>query len=155
MRADEKHLGRVKRHFVHTDVQTSSYELREVSRYTVALKASRTSRGIPVFEDLPFIGAAFRPMASAESSLQTNIILASSVIYPTMFDLMGLRWSMYVDDVTSAGLVENKQNQVDRRQELRSQLLRQTRSTVNRRIGIPDARPAPTRIIAPGYQVIH
>ena len=37
VRADEKHLGRVKRHFVHTDVQTSSYELREVSRYTVAL----------------------------------------------------------------------------------------------------------------------
>ena len=92
VRADEKHLGRVKQHFVHTDVQTSSYELREVSRYTVALKASRTSRGVPLLEDVPLAGALFRPMPSDESSLQMNIILASSVIYPTMYDLMGLRW---------------------------------------------------------------
>ncbi|MEM9410429.1 MAG: hypothetical protein AAGA30_04915, partial [Planctomycetota bacterium] len=32
IRADEKHLGRVKRHFIHTDVQLSNFELRRVSR---------------------------------------------------------------------------------------------------------------------------
>src|SRR5262249_61338104 len=31
VRADEKHLGRVKRHFIDTDVQLGNYELREVS----------------------------------------------------------------------------------------------------------------------------
>ncbi len=138
VRADEKHLGRVKRHFVHTDVQTSSYELREVSRYTVALKASRTDRGVPLFEDIPFIGGAFRPLPSKESSLQQNIILASSVIYPTMYDLMGLRWSPYADDVNSAKLVEQKQEQLSRRDELRRTLLQKTRSEVNTIIGIPN-----------------
>ncbi len=39
VRADEKHLGRIKRHFVDTDVQLGNYELREVSRYRVALEA--------------------------------------------------------------------------------------------------------------------
>src|SRR5690606_8503968 len=73
VRADEKHLGRVKRHFVHTDVQTSSYELREISRYTVALKASRTAKGVPLLEDVPLVGTLFRPLPSAESSLQENI----------------------------------------------------------------------------------
>ncbi|MEZ6135381.1 MAG: hypothetical protein R3C53_10775 [Pirellulaceae bacterium] len=32
VRADEKHLGRVKQHFIDTDVQLSNFELREVSR---------------------------------------------------------------------------------------------------------------------------
>ena len=67
VRADEKHLGRVKRHFIDTDVQLGNYELREVSRYQVALKASRTSRGVPLFEDIPGVGVLFRPLPSAES----------------------------------------------------------------------------------------
>ncbi|MCA8992179.1 MAG: hypothetical protein KDA88_09390, partial [Planctomycetaceae bacterium] len=137
VRADEKHLGRIKRHFVHTDVQTSSYELREVSRYTVALKAARTERGVPLFEDIPGLGVLFRPLPSDESSLQTNIILASSTIYPTVFDLMGLRWSPYVDDLGSESLVNDKDEQTTRREELRTHLLEQTRSSVNESIGIP------------------
>ena len=52
VRADEKHLGRVKRHFVHTDVQLSNFELREVSKYMVALKAARTAKGVPLLEDV-------------------------------------------------------------------------------------------------------
>lgn len=99
VRADEKHLGRVKRHFVNTDVQIGNYELREVSRYRVALKASRTSNGVPLLEEIPVAGALFRPRASEESSLQQNIILAKSVIYPTLFDLMGLRWAPAVADL--------------------------------------------------------
>ncbi len=98
VRADEKHLGRVKRHFIDTDVQTGNYELREVSRYQVALKAARTGQGVPLLQDIPGVGVLFRPLPSAESSLQQNVILAQSVIYPTLYDLMGLRWAPVVAD---------------------------------------------------------
>lgn len=104
VRADEKHLGRVKRHFIHTQVQTSSYELREVSRYMVALKASRTSRGVPLLEDVPALGVLFRPLPQQESSLQQNIILAQSTVYPTLFDLMGLRWAPAAVDLDHVSL---------------------------------------------------
>jgi len=106
VRADEKHLGRVKRHFIDTDVQTGNYELREVSRYQVALKASRTSRGVPLLEDVPVAGVLFRPLPSQESSIQENLILAQSVIYPTLFDLMGLRWAPAVADLDALRLQE-------------------------------------------------
>ncbi len=104
VRPDEKHLGRVKRHLIHTQVQTSSFELREISRYQVALKASRTSRGVPLLEDIPGAGVLFRPLPSDESSLQQNIILGQSTVYPTLFDLMGLRWSKYVVDLDHISL---------------------------------------------------
>ena len=99
VRADEKHLGRVKRHFVDTDVQIGNFELREVSRYRVALKAERTSQGVPLLQDIPIAGALFRPLPSAESSLQQNLILAKTVIFPTLYDLMGLRWAPAVADL--------------------------------------------------------
>ncbi len=108
VRADEKHLGRVKRHFIDTQVQTSSFELREISRYQVALKASRTSRGVPLFEDIPGVGALFRPLPSAESSLQQNIILGQSVVYPTLFDLMGLRWAPHLVNVSHRQLLDDQ-----------------------------------------------
>lgn len=151
VRADEKHLGRIKRHFVHTDVQTSSYELREVSRYTVALKAARTERGVPLFEDIPGVGALFRPLPSAESSLQTNIILASSTIYPTVFDLMGLRWSPFVDDLSSTKLQAEKESQQLRREELRTQLLEDIRRNVDRQIGLPSHDSPSTIRIPSGF----
>ena len=108
VRADEKHLGRVKRHFLHTQVQTTSFELREVSRYQVALKAARTARGVPLLGDVPGVGVLFRPLPSAESALQQNIILAQSVVYPTLFDLMGLRWSKHVTDMDHEGLRDSE-----------------------------------------------
>ena len=104
VRADEKHLGRVKRHFIDTDVQLGNYELREVSRYQVGLKASRTSKGVPLFEDIPGLGILFRPLPSAESSLQENIVLAQGTIFPTLFDLMGLRWAPAVADLDTLRL---------------------------------------------------
>ncbi len=61
VRADEKHLGQIKRHFVDTDVTLGNFEMREVSKYTVALKASRTARGVPLLEDVPVAGILFRP----------------------------------------------------------------------------------------------
>lgn len=97
--ADEKHLGRVKRHFIDTDVQLSNFELREVSRYVVALKAERTARGVPLLEDVPVVGALWRPLPSKDKSLQQNIIMAQATIFPTLFDLMGLRWAPAVADL--------------------------------------------------------
>ncbi len=99
VRADEKHLGRVKQHFIDTDVQLSNFELREVSRYVVALKAERTAKGVPLLEDIPLVGALWRPLPSDEKSLQQNIIMAQATIFPTLFDLMGLRWAPAVSDL--------------------------------------------------------
>ncbi|OYP28396.1 hypothetical protein [Rhodopirellula sp. MGV] len=104
VRADEKHLGRVKRHFIDTDVQLSNFELREVSRYTVALKAERTARGVPLLEDIPVVGALWRPVPNRESSLQQNIIMAQATIFPTLFDLMGLRWAPAVAELDPLSL---------------------------------------------------
>jgi hypothetical protein len=136
IRADEKHLGRVNRHFIHTDVQTGNYELRELSRYNVSLKASRTAKGVPLLQDIPGLGLLFRPLPSAESSLQQNVILASSVIYPTSFELMGLRWSPYADELDSPRLVRQKEAQVNRKETMRQELLSSVRFQVNERIGI-------------------
>lgn len=99
VQADEKHLGRIKRHYINTQVQTSSFELRLISRYQVTLKAARTSQGVPLLQDIPGVGMAFRPLPSDESSIQQNIILGQTVVYPTLFDLMGLRWAPSVVDL--------------------------------------------------------
>jgi hypothetical protein len=99
VRADEKHLGRVKRHFVNTDVQLSNFELREVSKYVVALKAARTAKGVPLLQDIPGLGLLFRPLPSAESSLQENLIYSQATIFPTLFDLMGLRYAQQIADL--------------------------------------------------------
>ncbi len=99
VRADEKHLGRVKRHFVHTDVQLSNFELREVSKYLVGIKVARTGKGVQLLQDIPGLGVLFRPLPSAGSSLQQNLIYAQSTIFPTLFDLMGLRYAPAVADI--------------------------------------------------------
>ena len=108
VRADEKHLGRVKRHFVHTEVQTANFELREISRYQVALKVARTARGVPLLEDIPVLGAAFKPAPSAESSIQQNIIFGQTNVYATLFDLMGLRWAQQVVDLNHTSLLDSE-----------------------------------------------
>jgi hypothetical protein len=99
VRADEKHLGRVKRHFVHTDVQLSNFELREVSKYQVAIKVARTGKGVQLLQDVPGLGVLFRPLPSAGASLQQNLIYAQGTIFPTLFDLMGLRYAPAVADL--------------------------------------------------------
>lgn len=91
VRADEKHIGRVKRHFINTEVQLGEYEWREISRYEVALKLARTSRGVPLLEDVPVAGVLFRPLPQAKKSLQQNLIIGQAVIYPTIDELMGLK----------------------------------------------------------------
>ncbi len=90
-RANEKHLGRVKRHFINTEVQLGNLEWREISRYEVALKAARTARGVPLLEDVPVAGLLFRPLPQAQKSIQKNVIIGQATIFPTVQDLLGLR----------------------------------------------------------------
>lgn len=137
VRADEKHLGRVKRHFVDTDVQLSNYELREVSRYTVALKAARTARGVPLLEDIPVAGVLFRPLPSAESSLQQNVILSQATIFPTLFDLMGLRWAPVVADLDPLGLSNDEFIVRNRRRVLMNRVFDHSSSQVDEFLRIP------------------
>ncbi|MDX1929474.1 MAG: hypothetical protein SFV81_23305 [Pirellulaceae bacterium] len=139
VRADEKHLGRVKRHFVDTDVQLSNFELREISRYTVALKASRTSRGVPLFEDVPVVGALFRPLPSDESSLQQNVILGQATIFPTVFDLMGLRWAPVVADLDPLRLSNDEFIVRNRRRAITNEVFDKASSEVDKFLRIPEA----------------
>jgi len=88
---DERSLGRVKRHFVNTEVQLGNLEWREISRYEISLKAARNSRGVPLLEDIPVVGLAFRPLPQAKKSIQKNIIIGQAAVYPTIEDLLGLR----------------------------------------------------------------
>lgn len=88
---DERNLGRVKRHFVDTEVQLGNLEWREISRYEVALKAARNSRGVPLLEDIPGVGLLFRPLPQSKKSIQKNIIIGQAAIYPTVEDLLGLK----------------------------------------------------------------
>jgi len=139
VRADEKHLGRVKRHFIDTDVQLSNYELREISRYQVALKASRTSRGIPLLEDIPLAGILFRPLPQAESSLQQNLVLGQTVIYPTLFDLMGLRWAPAIADLDPLRQSNEEFIVRSRRQALMNRVYDHASSQVDEFLRIPEA----------------
>jgi hypothetical protein len=136
VRADEKHLGRIKRHFINTQVQTSSFELREISRYQVALKAARTSQGVPLLQDIPIAGLAFRPLPSAESSIQQNVILGSSVVYPTLFDLMGLRWAPSVVDLNHISVRDAEHVVRGRRWSIESSVFQQSSEYVDRLLGI-------------------
>ncbi|HVA48441.1 MAG TPA: hypothetical protein VNH11_18905 [Pirellulales bacterium] len=139
VRADEKHLGRVKRHFIDTDVQLSNYELREVSRYQVALKASRTSQGVPLLQDIPIAGVLFRPLPSAESSLQENIILGQATIFPTLFDLMGLRWAPAVADLDPLRLENDEFVVRNRRRAIMNRVYDFSSGQVDTFLRIPEA----------------
>lgn len=139
VRADEKHLGRIKRHFVDTDVTLGNFEMREVSKYTVALKASHTSRGVPLLEDVPVAGVLFRPMPQQQSSLQQNVILSQATIFPTLFDLMGLRWAPAIADLGTGNLKELDFVTKNRRQDLQNRVFDGTGSQVDEFLRIQEA----------------
>jgi hypothetical protein len=143
VRADEKHLGRVKRHYIDTDVQLGNYELREISRYVVALKASRTGRGVPLFQDIPGIGVLFRPLPSAESSLQENVVMGQAVVFPTLFDLMGLRWAPAVVDLDPLRLRNQEFVVRSRLRDLKNHTFDYSASRVDEFLRIPPAERRP------------
>lgn len=138
VRADEKHLGRVKQHFIDTDVNLSNFELREVSRYVVALKAERTANGVPLLEDIPLVGALWRPLPNREKSLQQNIIMAQATIFPTLFDLMGLRWAPAISDLDSLRLSNREYLVRNRHRYLENRIYDYSSSRVDEFLRIPE-----------------
>ncbi|MDA1014712.1 MAG: hypothetical protein O3A00_09715 [Planctomycetota bacterium] len=87
----DRSMGRIKRHFIDTEVQLGNLEWRNISTYEVALKVKRTGQGVPLLQDIPLAGFLFRPLPSSGGSLQRNIIIGQAVIYPTIDELMGLK----------------------------------------------------------------
>ena len=143
VRADEKHLGRIKQHYIDTDVQLSNFELREVSRYVVALKAARTAKGVPLLEDIPVFGALWRPLPSDEKSLQQNIIMAQATIFPTLFDLMGLRWAPAVADMDPMRLSNREYLVRNRHKFLENRIYDYSSSRVDEFLRVPDPARRP------------
>ena len=84
--------GGVQRHMIEADVQIPSLELQEISRFRVALDSEEQGKGIPLLEDIPGVGALFRPRRVAASTTQENIILVEAVVYPTALALAGKCW---------------------------------------------------------------
>lgn len=82
----------VQRHLVEADVHMPGLEVQEVSRFRVALDSDEQGKGIPLLEDVPGVGALFRPRRAAASTNQENIILVEAVVYPTALALAGKCW---------------------------------------------------------------
>jgi hypothetical protein len=116
-------FSRIKRHFVKTEVQSASYELREISRFRIALNARRQGRGVTLLSDLPLVGFLTRPLPSLGYSHQENIILADCVVYPTIFNLIGNDWLHPIEESTPADLLTEERKLLARRDQIRTQLL--------------------------------
>lgn len=90
VRADERHLGRIERHHVFTQVQDDSFEIRELSRYDTQQKVARRSGGIPLLGDIPGLKFLFGGRVSGRDSLQQSLLFISTVVYPSVDRLAGL-----------------------------------------------------------------
>jgi hypothetical protein len=93
----------VQRHMIEADVHMPSLEVQEVSRFRVALDSDEQGKGIPLLEDIPGVGALFRPRRAAASTTQENIILVEAVVYPTALALAGKCW-LAIDSTHSRNL---------------------------------------------------
>jgi hypothetical protein len=82
----------VQRHMVEADVQLPSLELQEVSRFRIAVDVDEQGNGVPLLEDVPGVGALFRPRPTTVSTIQENIILVDAVVYPTALALSEKCW---------------------------------------------------------------
>ncbi|MBY0587987.1 type II and III secretion system protein [bacterium] len=110
----------VVKHFIDTQVQTSNYEMQEVSRFRIGVQASRAPRGIPVLQDIPLAGKLFRTRESRSENVRETMIMADAVIYPSILSVTGTTW-----------LTSHPSNRVGhgdpKRSELEAKLLQQSR----------------------------
>lgn len=132
----ERQLPRIQRHFIKAEVQTNSYELREISRFRVATSASKRPRGIPLLEEIPYAGALFRSRRSEDGAFQDNIILADCVVYPTVFNLLGKDW-FRGPDLDPRGLIERERLELARRSRIHEQLIANTHREAEAIVGLP------------------
>jgi hypothetical protein len=54
--------------------------------------ADEQGNGVPLLEDVPGVGALFRPRPTTVSTIQENIILVDAVVYPTALALSEKCW---------------------------------------------------------------
>ncbi|HPX42584.1 MAG TPA: hypothetical protein PLF51_19260, partial [Candidatus Hydrogenedentes bacterium] len=92
---------------------------------------------MPLLEDIPVAGVLFRPLPSAESSLQQNIIMSQATIFPTLFDLMGLRWAPVVADLDPLRLSNDEFIVRNRRRALMNRVFDHSSSQVDEFLRIP------------------
>jgi hypothetical protein len=94
---------------------------------------------VPLFEDIPGVGILFRPLPSAESSLQENVIMGQAVIFPTLFDLMGLRWAPAVADLDPLRTINQEFLVRSRLRDLKNHVYDYSASRVDEFLRIPPA----------------
>lgn len=91
-------IPRIERHTVNTEVQISNMELREISSFETNTQIGRPERTgggipilnrIPILKEIPLIGYFYRE-APSPAKRQESLILAQTVIYPTISDIAGL-----------------------------------------------------------------
>jgi hypothetical protein len=103
----------VQRHLVESDVHIGGFELQEVSRFRVSIDNEEQGKGVPLLEDLPTVGAAFRPRRATVSTTQENIILVEAVVYPTAIGMAEKSW-LTMDAAEPGEVISPEARQVGR-----------------------------------------
>lgn len=86
--------SQLKQRSIDTNVHLQNYELRPISSYEVALRPAKSSSRAPLLSKIPLAGSLFRPQHPREPSLQKNLVYGQAAIYPSLFDLLDLRWAV-------------------------------------------------------------
>lgn len=140
--------SRVVRHYIDTEVQTTAYELREISRFRVGIQATKGTRGVPILEDIPGAGRLFRSRPSRATTVQDTMMLADCVIYPSILSVTGTNWF----DPRPKGL-DNRgmlaRDAIQRDGEIRQEVLSNTRSRVTQVLqaaGLEVPSPLPSSV---------
>ena len=98
---------------------------------------------MPLLEDIPGLGVLFRPLPQQESSLQQNIIMAQATVFPTLFDLMGMRWAPAVADLDPLRLTNEEFLVRGRRRFLQNRVYDHASQQVDEFLRIPEALRRP------------
>jgi hypothetical protein len=93
-----RRVGKVDRHFFHTYVQDTSFELRELSRFETQTKVGEPpsrSGGIPLLKEIPIIREIpligyFSRRAGTAAGLQESLVFVHAVTYPTIANMTAL-----------------------------------------------------------------
>ena len=123
--------SRVVRHFIDTEVQTTSFEMREISRFRVGVQATRGVRGVPILEDMPLTGRLFRSRPSRATTVQETMMLADCVVYPSILSVTGTNWfdPRIKDSGNRRSMVRES---IQREAEIRQEVIASTRNRVSK-----------------------
>jgi hypothetical protein len=113
------------KHFIDTQVQSKNYEMQEVSRFRIGIQASRPTRGVPAFEDIPWAGRLFRTRETRSQTVRETMILADAVIYPSILSVTGTHW--LIPRAASESMRRD-----DRQAALQEELIEQSRARIDR-----------------------